>query len=318
MSNRKLLQEAIADAKELKNVAIANAKATLEETFTPHLMSMFEKRLAEIEGEDHIEEEKSHEETTLENENDEELNLEALLKELEDEENNETSEEVEDIEIEDEEASEEDAEEELNFDEMEENPEQFTEMIEKIVDEVIDEMIANGELESGNSETENELEDIETTEMDTENTEEVEESHNNTAYEEDMNNMREELASVKKQLQEAITTLKAVKTNLSETNLLNAKLLYINKIFKAKNLTENQKAHVLAVFEKAETVKETKLVYETIKENLAKPETSNKKKHFIQEARSFASKTIETSKRTPVIEVDAVYERMQKLAGIKK
>jgi hypothetical protein len=47
MSN--LLKEAIADAKTVRETAIANAKMALEEAFTPHLKSMLSAKLAEDE-----------------------------------------------------------------------------------------------------------------------------------------------------------------------------------------------------------------------------------------------------------------------------
>jgi TATA-binding protein-associated factor Taf7 len=52
MANRDLLKEAIADAKSVKEAAIANAKAALEEAFTPYLKEKFTAKLAEMEAED--------------------------------------------------------------------------------------------------------------------------------------------------------------------------------------------------------------------------------------------------------------------------
>ena len=49
MSNAKLFKDAIADAKALREVAVANAKAALEESFAPRIQSMFEKRVMESE-----------------------------------------------------------------------------------------------------------------------------------------------------------------------------------------------------------------------------------------------------------------------------
>jgi hypothetical protein len=69
---------------------------------------------------------------------------------------------------------------------------------------------------------------------------------------------------MKHELEEAYATLETVKSDLNEVNLLNAKLLYTNKIFRAKNLTESQKVKVLEAFDKATTVKEAKLVFETL------------------------------------------------------
>ena len=50
--NRNLFEEAIADAKAIKDMAIANAKAALEESFTPHLQKMLSTKLQELEQED--------------------------------------------------------------------------------------------------------------------------------------------------------------------------------------------------------------------------------------------------------------------------
>ena len=128
---------------------------------------------------------------------------------------------------------------------------------------------------------------------------------------------------VKKDMSEEITELQAenesLKSDLNEavketnaTNLLNAKLLYTNKIFKAKNLNENQKVKVLSSFDKANTTKEAKLIYETLNEGL------KVKKSTIKENLGRASKatTIPTTKK-PIVESNEVFARMQKLAGIK-
>ena len=122
----------------------------------------------------------------------------------------------------------------------------------------------------------------------------------------EMSELRAENKSLKSDLNEAIKT-----TN--STNLLNAKLLYTNKIFKAKNLNESQKVKVLSSFDKANTTKEAKLVYETLSEGL------KVKKSTIRENLGRASKatTIPTTKK-PIMESNDVFARMQKLAGIIK
>ena len=107
-------------------------------------------------------------------------------------------------------------------------------------------------------------------------------------------------------------TINELRKELNEVNLLNAKLLYTNKIFKAKNLTESEKIKVLSTFDKATTVKETKLVYETLLEGL-----SAKTKSPIKESLGSASKAMGVAKKQPIIETNEVFARMQKLAGIK-
>jgi hypothetical protein len=122
------------------------------------------------------------------------------------------------------------------------------------------------------------------------------------------------LKEVKAELDEAYKTLSTVKTDLNEVNLLNAKLLYTNKIFRAKNLTESQKVKVLAAFDKAATTKEAKLVYETLSEGL------NEKKSSVNESMiGGASKVagIAPTKK-PILEVNNQFARWQTLAGITK
>ena len=116
-------------------------------------------------------------------------------------------------------------------------------------------------------------------------------------------------------LAEALSTIETLQNELNETNLLNAKLLYVNKVFKANNLTEGQKANIIAAFDKAETVKEVKLVYETVSENV----TAGGKKEVVKEAKGFASAATGMSTKPEVItEANAAVLRMQKLAGIIK
>ena len=63
-NNRDLLTEAIADAKAVKETAIANAKLALEEAFTPHLKSMLSAKLEEIDKDDDVKE-GAHEEDEM-------------------------------------------------------------------------------------------------------------------------------------------------------------------------------------------------------------------------------------------------------------
>jgi hypothetical protein len=124
-----------------------------------------------------------------------------------------------------------------------------------------------------------------------------------------------EEAPTSNELSEALSTIETLRNELNETNLLNAKLLYVNKVFKANNLTESQKANVIAAFDKAETVKEVKLVYETVSENA----TATGKKEVVREAKGFASAATGASTKPAVIaEANAAVLRMQKLAGIIK
>ena len=127
--------------------------------------------------------------------------------------------------------------------------------------------------------------------------------------------LQEDATENKSELDQALETIETLQKELNEVNILNAKLLYVNKIFKANNLTESQKVNVIAAFDKAETVKEVKLVYETVADNVG-----TKKETTIKEHKGSASKaTGVTAKKPEVIsEVSSAVQRMQKLAGIIK
>ena len=119
------------------------------------------------------------------------------------------------------------------------------------------------------------------------------------------------------ELGEAMATIEELKGQLQEVNLLNAKLLYVNKVFKSSSLTESQKVSVIAAFDKAETVKEVKLVFETVSDNVV----GKTAKSTIKEARlGMASKATGTTASKPEVisEVSDAVKRMQKLAGIIK
>ena len=114
-----------------------------------------------------------------------------------------------------------------------------------------------------------------------------------------------------KELEEAYSTIKTLKRELNEINLLNAKLLYTNKIFKAKTLNENQKVKVLSSFDRAKNVGEVKMVYETLNEGIKVAKST------IKENLGRASKgTIAPTKKQSIVESNDVFKRMQKLAGL--
>jgi hypothetical protein len=113
------------------------------------------------------------------------------------------------------------------------------------------------------------------------------------------------------ELKEAYSTIETLKSELNEINLLNAKLLYTNKIFKSKTLNESQKVKVLSSFDKAKNVGEVKMVFETLNEGI------KVSKNTINENLGRASKgTIAPNVKKPIVESNEAFLRMQKLAGI--
>jgi len=341
-TNRDLLKEAIADAKTVKETAIANAKAALEEAFTPYLKEKLAAKLSEMEE---AENEEMMNEETYEAEMDEvkkpstmdeEISLDELLAELEEE---DTMDETGLYEA----KKEEKEEEEMSIEDMSEDD------LKSFIEDVIKDMVAAGELEAGHegeegeeAEEEAEMEPAEGEEEAEESEEELDEEVNidellSEDLEEEMDevNLDELLAeleetdskkeekeldeakeeeSMKKDLEEAYTTIKTLKSELQEINLLNAKLLYTNKIFRNKSLTESQKIKVLTAFDKATSKKEAQLVYETLLENFKTSTTKNP----IKESLNPASKILGNVQAKPIIESNDAFARMRELAGLHK
>jgi len=126
--------------------------------------------------------------------------------------------------------------------------------------------------------------------------------------------LKKDLKKEKANVDEAYSAIKTLKSELNEINLLNAKLLYTNKIFRNKTLTEAQKVKILNAFDKATSVKEVKIVFETLNENI-----KVRTKSAIKENLGFASKATGRAPRSaakPTVEVDPMVARFKKLAGL--
>lgn len=324
--NTKIFSEAIAEAKAIRETAMANAKLALEEAFAPRMQEMMSTKLAAMADDDKDMEEaftgKNGAMTSNEGDADsmDEISLEELLAELEgleegrsDEDEDFTDEEGDAIEAAQntinrglyEEAEDDDTVSEITVDDLKDiirdvvadlmgNSEEAGEEEEEAGEE--EEMAGEEEEMAGDEELS--LEEL-LAELEEDNTEEVENSMSMAMNEE---------------LEEAMSTISQLRSELNEVNLLNAKLLYVNKLFKSKNLTEAQKVKVINAFDRAESVKETKNIFETLQESLT---ATQAKKNPIKESLSFASKSAGVADRKPIVENNDFVARMQKLAGIK-
>ena len=192
-------------------------------------------------------------------------------------------------------------EEEIDLEDMSE------EELKSFIESVIADMVEAGELEAG-SESEEEEEEEEELEITMEAEDEMYEAKDAT-YEA----MKAKMKKMEEELNETRNAFKTIKTDLNEVNLLNAKLLYTNKIFRNKNLTESQKVKVLGAFDKAASVKEAKLVFETISESLNAPKKSINENVI---GRASKSAGISTTTKQPIVESNEMITRFQKLAGI--
>jgi len=331
MANQDLLKQAIAEAKAIREAAISNAKDVMEESLTPHLKDMLAAKLQEMESEEEMDE--TVEEGSYEDEMDETVEEVEVPVAEEDEPAEDDAEESEDEAEEEAEEGEEEAEEIEDMD--------VADLKDLIRDIIAQEMGGGEDLEGeegmedlGMDDEEGGVEDMVAADDEEINLEELlaelealseeeevaEAKHDDEdameeAKHKDEDTMEEEVEE-NVELNEALSTIEILRKELSEVNLLNSKLLYVNKIFKAHNLSEAQKVNIITTFDKAETVKEVKLVYETVAENIAAPKSE---KSQIKEHKSFASKAAGNSTKGEVIsEVSDQVRRMQKLAGIIK
>jgi hypothetical protein len=362
MASSKLLKEAIADAKAVRETAIANAKIALEEAFTPRLQSILSKKLqAEMEGDEeeadinedndtsseigsgadnkepsdkansaqtdlsgiskqsgeagaelddydkvkdlneeegeeeevavaHEGEEESHEgeESHEIEEEEDELDLESIIRELEAQIAGEEGEEahIEEPAVEGEEAPVEEPVAAEPAVEAEEAPAHDDEEID--LDEILREM--------GYGEDEEEV------------TEAEEANHD------------EEKEKLQSELAEAISTIKSLKGTINEVNLLNAKLLYANKLFRSYNLTNEQKVKVVENLDRTSNVREVKLVYATLAESMKFTGTERKVAAKKTMTEGFASKPQATTapKKEIISESNELANRFKQLAGIIK
>ena len=319
---KNILKEAIADAKAVREVALANAKAALEEAFTPKLQNMLSAKLSE------------------ELEDDYEDDMEEGIMTYEDDEDLELGEDYGEEDSMDEEINLEDILNELELEEGDEEEEEELEEVQRVGqpnyrgDETHDVLNRASDAHQGLNEDFNldsllkEINDLEDEEeiMEVEDDELSEnmEMDNMDMMGRDMMETQGGGCGCKKEnieLQETKKAYNHVKTELNEVNLLNSKLLYVNRIFKANTLDEAQKLRVVETLDKAESVKEAKLIYETVKDTFTistKKKTTPKKS--IRENFGMASKaTITSAPRKPILDrSNDMVARMQKLANISK
>ena len=126
---------------------------------------------------------------------------------------------------------------------------------------------------------------------------------------------------LEKDLNEAYKTIKSLQRTINEVNLLNAKLLFANKLFRAHNMTNEQKVKVIETLDRTKSVREVKLVFSTLAENFKYTTSSNKlTKRAISEG--IASKAVKSTKpaqaKAVINESVNFANRFKKLAGIIK
>ena len=334
-----LLKEAIADAKAVRATALANAKAALEEAFQPKLEAMLAEKLKNEISEEETMEGSSMHDTTLSEESD--------SVEITDEELNEI---LAELEGELDEAGQVDP----NLpapapapvdpmaaapapapvdpmaaapapvapvDPMAAAPAPVAPAPAPVAEEMEgDEVVDLQELLDSLNEEEGEEEEGE---------EEMEESIINEEEKDEEEKVDEKIEdekvdeSLQAELNEAMSTVQYLRDQLNEVNLLNAKLLYTNKLFNSFNLDQKQKLKVVETFDLAKSIREVKLSYTILSESYSLGGSVVKKTNTTAKTitEGLASKPVASTapKKELIVENSNVMaSRFQKLAGIKK
>ena len=127
----------------------------------------------------------------------------------------------------------------------------------------------------------------------------------------------EQVSKLQSDLDEHRNVVKYLRSKLNEVNLLNAKLLFTNKLFRVFGLNQGQKIKVVETFDRAKNIREVKLVYSTMAESFGA--YSEAKPKIVKESKGSASKPIASTKspKQEVISEGAqLKERFQRLAKI--
>jgi hypothetical protein len=122
-----------------------------------------------------------------------------------------------------------------------------------------------------------------------------------------------------KELNEAYKTIRSLQKTINEVNLLNAKLLFANKLFRAHNMTNEQKVKVIETLDRTNSVREVKLVYSTLAENFKYSSNKSTKKSISEGIASKVTKSTKPAQAKQVIAENTDFsDRFKKLAGIIK
>lgn len=133
--------------------------------------------------------------------------------------------------------------------------------------------------------------------------------------EEDDEEEKNEVAELQSELDEHRNVVKYLRSKLNEVNLLNAKLLFTNKLFRSYGLNNDQKMKVVETFDRAHNLREVKLVYSTLAESFGSKQTKTE----IKESKGSASKPVastKSEKQEVISEGHELRDRFKKLAGI--
>ena len=346
-----LLKEAIADAKAVRETALENAKMALEEAFTPRLQNMLSKKIqTELEDEDEkdmeerdmmdADEDPSDDDEDMEerdmmddddedkgDEHSEGVNEEDIIEidgvkyaPVVSEEEDEEEDDVEEAEEEDDDDMEEDLDLEAVIKELESELDEAEE-VEESKEEVEEQSKSSGigagdnkvsHASSGDEEDPGKRKLKEGEEKEVDEDVDLDEVLAALSEEEDEDEKKDEVAELKSDLDEHRSVIETLRGKLNEVNLLNAKLLFTNKLFRKYGLNNEQKMKVVEQFDRAANLREVKLVYSTLGESFGSA------RNEINESKGSASKPVASTKpeKEVITESSDLRDRFKKLANL--
>jgi hypothetical protein len=347
-----LLKEAIADAKAVRETALENAKMALEEAFTPRLQNMLSQKIqteleddemgdeeeAEdaVEGEYHEDDEDPSDEFSGEPEgepeDEDEMDMEGVIEingvkyapvvSEEDEEDEEggnpfadDEEEVEESDDLDLEAVIKELESELDEQDEEDEDDEVDESKEEVDEQSSSSGIGKGtgvKAASASDEEDPGKNKLKEGEEEVDEDIDLDEVLAALSEEEDEEEEVEEVAKLRSDLDEHRSVIETLREKLNEVNLLNAKLLFTNKLFRKHGLNNEQKMKVVEQFDRASNLREVKLVYSTLGESFGA------RKNEINEHKGSASKPIASTKpeKEVITEGSDLRDRFKMLANL--
>jgi hypothetical protein len=132
-----------------------------------------------------------------------------------------------------------------------------------------------------------------------------------------------QIATLHGQVAEYAKVIESLREQLTEMNLFNAKLLYVNKLVQDKNVTSEQRRGIVESLDGAKTLREVKLLYKGLTKSLKTTNTSAKKSQISESAarRSIGSSSrpvgTQSTQKTHNENTDSTSNRWATLAGLK-
>jgi hypothetical protein len=314
-NTKSILEEALLEAKTIKDIALQSAKQKIYESQDSYLRNNLAEKLEQMNEEDSF---------------DEEIDLNELLSEIEAEDDEFPTEAPTDVAPEGEEMSDMtdgDADKAISDMSGEElialirdavSQELASQDGEGVGDEYSTDVAPEGEgIDTGGMEDEDEIDlDELLNEVDAQinPTPVVQAPVQTQVTQGNFNQLRSENQTLKTQLAEARKAINVYKKAINESKLFGAKSNALSKIFAKSNLSENQKRKIADKFDSCKTEGEVTIAYNVLKENLKAP---------VVKAKPSASQIIGSTKTVlkesnSGIISESLKARMQELAGIKK